>query len=118
MNTISDFFVEGDLAAAFDLLDITSESNWSFVRGRRFSGSIFQVDAISDYTGPSFFSVNSIYNDGCVPVYPKTEHWETVDGDQKTSHSCTMIPLQIKLCLDYLESTRADHKVKDCCGYW
>ena len=109
--------------------------------------------------GPSFFSVNSIYNDGFVPVYPKTEHWETVDGDQKTSHSCTMIPLQLsyawtiwkaqgqtvkskivvvignterehslttyhdsitinKLCLDYLESTRADHKVKDCCGYW
>jgi hypothetical protein len=117
------------------------------------------VDFGSSYTGPSFFSVNSIYNDGFVPVYPKTEHWETVDGDQKTSHSCTMIPLQLsyawtiwkaqgqtvkskivvvignterehglttyhdsitinKLCLDYLESTRADHKVKDCCGYW
>ena len=34
------------------------------------------------------------YGEGCVPIYPKTEYWETVDENKKiTPHSGTMIPL-------------------------
>ena len=48
------------------------------------------------YTGPCFFSENSGYSEGCVPIYPKTEYWETVDGNKKTTtHSRTMIPLRL-----------------------
>ena len=41
----------------------------------------------SHYTGPHFSSENSGYGEGCVPIYPKIEYWDTVDGNKKTTHS-------------------------------
>ena len=53
------------------------------------------VDFGKSYTGPSCFKEGDTA--GCVPIFPKTEQWETVDGakDKKTMHSCTMIPLRL-----------------------
>ena len=44
------------------------------------------------YTGPSCFEEGDevVTAGGCVPIFPRTEQWETVDGggkDKKTTHS-------------------------------
>ena len=63
-----------------------------FTPGLPASRDIIDVGKSSYRT--SFFSENSGYGEGCVPIYPKTEYWETVDENKKiTPHSGTMIPL-------------------------
>ena len=50
------------------------------------------VDFGKSYTGPSCFEEGDevVTAGGCVPIFPRTEQWETVDGggkDKKTTHS-------------------------------
>ena len=62
------------------------------------------------HMGPHCFSENSGCGEGCVPIYPKTEYWETVETNKKTTpHPQNQYPVAIDLCLDNLESARADH---------
>ena len=72
------------------------------------------------YTGPHFFSENSGYSEGCVPIYPKTEYWETVDGNKKTTHSRTMMipPLWLSYAWTSWKVQGQTIKSKVCCGYW
>ena len=53
------------------------------------------VDFGKSYKGPRFFQKKSSFGEGCIPIFPKTEYWETVNGDKKTTHSRTMIPLRL-----------------------
>ena len=55
--------------------------------------SLLILESLTLDTGPRFFSKKSDFSEGCIPIFPKTEYWETVDGDKKTTHSRTMIPL-------------------------
>ena len=53
------------------------------------------VDFGNSYKGSRFFKEESDFGEGCIPIFPKTEYWETVNGDKKTTHSRTMIPLRL-----------------------